>query len=61
MLAALAVFATGAIVALGLIALQEDPFGGVFRVSPAPLQRLLSLSDTPAGPPVTPPVVPAAK
>jgi hypothetical protein len=57
MLSALTVFATGAIVALGLIALQEDPFGGVFRVSPAPLERLLTLSDTPAPP--TP--APAAK
>ncbi|HYN39728.1 MAG TPA: hypothetical protein VES39_10800, partial [Rhodospirillales bacterium] len=58
MLSALTVFATGAIVALGLIALQEDPFGGVFRVSPAPLERLLTLSDTPAPPP---PPLPAAK
>jgi hypothetical protein len=48
MLAALSVFATGAIVALGLIALQEDPFDGVFRVSSAPLARLLQLPDTPA-------------
>ena len=45
MLAALTVFATGAIVALGLIALQEHPFNGAFRVSPAPLERLLMLSD----------------
>jgi hypothetical protein len=44
MLAALTVFATGAIVALGLIALQEHPFDGAFRVSPAPLERLLTLS-----------------
>jgi hypothetical protein len=46
MMAALTVFSTGAVVALGLIALQEDPFSGVFRVSTAPLQHLLTLSDT---------------
>jgi hypothetical protein len=51
MLTALIVFASGAIVALGLIALQEDPFDGAFRVSPAPLERLLALSDTPPPPP----------
>ena len=45
MLAALTVFATGAIVALGLIALQEHPFHGAFRVSPKPLEPLLALSD----------------
>lgn len=45
MLAALAVFSTAAIVALGLIALQEHPFQGTFQVSPAPLQRLLALND----------------
>jgi len=45
MLAALTVFATGAIVALGLIALQEHPFNGAFQVSPAPLERLLALSE----------------
>jgi hypothetical protein len=55
MLAALTIFATGAIVAIGLIALQEDPFDGVFQVSPAPLQHLLTLSDASATPP------PAAK
>ncbi|RED28497.1 uncharacterized protein DUF4239 [Rhodopseudomonas thermotolerans] len=47
MLAALTVFATGAIVALGLIALQEDPFSGIFRVSAVPLEHVLSLPDTP--------------
>jgi hypothetical protein len=46
MLAALTVFSTGAIVALGMIALQEDPFGGVFHVSSAPIERLLSLPET---------------
>ena len=48
MLAALTVFSTGAVVALGLIALQEYPFEGAFRISPAPLERLLALSE--AGP-----------
>jgi hypothetical protein len=46
MLAALTVFCTGAVVALGLIALQEYPFEGAFRVSPAPFERLLALSET---------------
>jgi len=46
MLLALSVFGSGAIVALGLIALQEHPFEGAFRVSPAPLERLLTLSDS---------------
>ncbi|PZA09612.1 hypothetical protein DNX69_22865 [Rhodopseudomonas palustris] len=55
MIAALSVFATGAIVALGLIALQEDPFSGVFRVSPLPLEHVLSLPDTPELPPGPPP------
>lgn len=48
MLAALGVFASGAIVALGIIALQEHPFEGAFRVAPTPLEHLLALSD--AGP-----------
>lgn len=66
MTAALTVFATGAIVALGLIALQEDPFSGVFRVSSAPLEHVLALPDTPtlppsAQPPVAPSQPPAAK
>ncbi|ABE40615.1 DUF4239 domain-containing protein [Rhodopseudomonas pseudopalustris] len=64
MLAALTVFATGAIVALGLIALQEDPFSGVFRVSSVPIERLLLLPDTPQTPggplPLTPPTSPPA-
>jgi hypothetical protein len=51
MAAALAIFSTAAVVALGMIALQEDPFSGVFQVSPAPLERLLSLSDFPQAPP----------
>ena len=66
MAAALTVFATGAVVALGLIALQEDPFSGVFRVSSTPLERVLALPDTPtlppsAQPPVAPSPPPAAK
>ncbi|MET0970917.1 MAG: hypothetical protein ABWY18_17095 [Tardiphaga sp.] len=48
MLVVLLVFGSGAIVALGLVALQERPFEGAFRVSPAPLERLLALSE--AGP-----------
>jgi hypothetical protein len=40
---ALVVFSTAAVVALGLIALQEHPFDGVFRISPAPLLDLLKL------------------
>jgi hypothetical protein len=51
MAAALTVFSSAAIVALGMIALQEDPFGGVFRVSPAPLERLIALADFPPPPP----------
>ena len=46
MLTALTVFASGAIVALGLIALQEHPFDGAFRVSPDPIARLQGLSET---------------
>jgi Protein of unknown function (DUF4239) len=59
MLAALLVFSMSAVVALGLIALQEHPFQGAFRVSPAPLERLLALSDVVA--PVDATVAPAAK
>jgi len=64
MLAALTTFATGAIVALGLIALQEDPFGGVFRVSSLPLERLHGLPITVSPPGTEPPpasAVPPAK
>jgi hypothetical protein len=49
--ASLTVFSSAAIVALGMIALQEDPFGGVFQVSSAPLQRLVTLADFPQPPP----------
>ncbi|MDB5656531.1 MAG: hypothetical protein JWQ94_4144 [Tardiphaga sp.] len=58
LLAALTVFSTAAVVALGLIAMQEHPFQGTFRVPPAPLERLLLLSDVVA--PVEAPA-PAAK
>lgn len=44
-IASLAVFASAAIVALGIIALQEYPFNGTFQVSPAPIKALQSLSD----------------
>uniref|UniRef100_Q07PS9 DUF4239 domain-containing protein n=1 Tax=Rhodopseudomonas palustris (strain BisA53) TaxID=316055 RepID=Q07PS9_RHOP5 len=50
MSAALTIFSSAAIIALGMIALQEDPFGGMFQVSPAPLQRLVSLPDYPLPP-----------
>lgn len=55
MMTALAIFSSAAIVALGLIALQEDPFGGVLQVSAAPIERLLTLADFP------PPAPDAAK
>jgi len=48
MLAALTVFGCSAVVALGLIALQEYPFEGAFQVSPEPYERLMVLSE--AGP-----------
>ena len=41
--AALFVFSLAAVVALGLIALQDHPFKGTIRISPAPLQRAVSL------------------
>ncbi|WP_024576363.1 MULTISPECIES: DUF4239 domain-containing protein [unclassified Afipia] len=44
-LASLAVFASAAVVALGLIALQEYPFDGTFQVSSDPIKALQSLSD----------------
>lgn len=39
--AAIAVFSTAAVVTLGLIALQEHPFDGAIRISPAPLEQVL--------------------
>lgn len=44
-LASLVVFSTAAIVALGILALQEYPFDGTFQVSPEPIRALQSLSD----------------
>lgn len=44
-LASLAVFASAAVVALGIIALQEYPFDGTFQVSSDPIKALQSLSD----------------
>lgn len=41
----LTVFSTAAVIALGTIALQEYPFDGAFRISPAPIAALQSLSD----------------
>ncbi|MCO5130901.1 MAG: DUF4239 domain-containing protein [Xanthobacteraceae bacterium] len=43
--AALVVFASAVVVALGIIALQEYPFGGTFHVSPAPIEDIRTLSD----------------
>ena len=43
---ALVVFGTAATVVIGLIAMQEDPFRGAFRISPGPIERLQSLSMT---------------
>jgi hypothetical protein len=40
-IAALSVFSIAAVLTLGLIALQEHPFAGDVRLSPAPLQELL--------------------
>ena len=41
--AALAVFSVAAVIALGLIALQERPFAGDVRVGPGPLQEVATL------------------
>lgn len=41
--AALAVFSVAAVIALGLIALQEHPFAGAVRLGPEPLTELLKL------------------
>jgi hypothetical protein len=40
-IAAMAVFSVAAIVALGLIAIQESPFDGPMTISPEPLERVL--------------------
>jgi hypothetical protein len=44
-LAALTLFSCAAVVALGIIGLQEYPFNGAFRVTDAPIAALQSLSD----------------
>jgi hypothetical protein len=45
--AALGVFSVAAVLTLGLIALQEHPFAGDVRLSPAPLQDLLKKMNGP--------------
>jgi hypothetical protein len=45
--AAMAVFTLGAIIALGLVALQEYPFSGQMRISPVPLEKALALITAP--------------
>jgi hypothetical protein len=44
--AALTIFSIAAIIALGMIAIQEAPFDGPLRISPAPLERALSATRT---------------
>jgi hypothetical protein len=44
--ASMIVFSSAVIVTLGIIALQEYPFNGAFRVSPTPIGQLLSLPET---------------
>jgi hypothetical protein len=44
--AALAIFSVAAVIALGMIAIQEDPFDGALRVSPAPFEWLLKIVAT---------------
>jgi hypothetical protein len=41
-IAALAIFSVGAIIAVGMIAIQEAPFDGPLRISSAPLERVLT-------------------
>jgi hypothetical protein len=45
-IAAQAIFTTAAVIALGMIAVQEDPFDGALRVSPAPLEWLIKIVTT---------------
>ena len=45
--AAIGLFSVTAIVALGLIGLQEQPFDGALRVSSAPLQEVLRANAAP--------------
>ncbi len=44
--ASMIVFSSAVVVTLGIVALQEYPFNGAFRVSPAPIAQLLSLPET---------------
>jgi Protein of unknown function (DUF4239) len=44
--AALVVFSGAAVVALGIVALQEYPFYGTFKLSPAPIAQIQSLPET---------------
>ena len=43
---ALGVFSSAAVVALGIVAMQEYPFYGAFRLSPAPIAQIESLPET---------------
>ena len=43
--ASLTIFASAVLVTLGIIAMQEYPFAGAFRISPAPIAALQSLSN----------------
>ena len=45
-IAAQAIFSAGAIIALGMIAIQEAPFDGPLKISPAPLERVLKAVTT---------------
>jgi hypothetical protein len=46
-IAAIGLFSVAAIVALGLIALQEQPFDGAIRISSAPLEQVLKATAPP--------------
>lgn len=54
---ALVVFSSAAVVVIGLVAVQEDPFNGAVHISPGPIERLQSLSVT-ISPPDAPPGTP---
>jgi hypothetical protein len=57
-LAALVIFGVAAATTLGLIAVRERPFAGAVRVSPAPLEEVLSIvaaQRVPSGAPIAPP------
>lgn len=44
--AALVLFSVASVVALGIVALQEYPFYGAFRLSPGPIAQIQSLPET---------------